>query len=341
MTCGEAQRVLAERRGAAPAAVRAARAHLTMCAACQARLDQFGAAILSSAADEIPCAECRGRLDAYAALELTGERAGRRFPLVRDHLETCPECAEDYRFLLAGLIGLREEALPEPPAYPRFSTSFAGVTPATASHRPPTLRPGLLARWRAGLASMPWQWLSRGSLAGMAAAVLVLFAGLVAFWPELRNHVETLAPFGPLSRTLTPAEVAATQTMEAAIGRDWLENAGGPTRTGEGGAGGGRHSGTGTATTDPTSDARHATSTALAAARDAREGARRATARGPRLTATVTPTLAITLTRTAPPPRETEVPAQPPEPTSPPAAEPEKPRKDPYPPPEEPDPAYP
>ncbi len=349
MNCREARRVLAEEIHAVPLPQQqAAHAHVATCAACRARVDQFGAAIFSGSEDEIPCAECRARLDAYVEAELGGREAARALPLVHTHLAHCPECAEEHRFLLAGMLGLRDDALPLPAAQARFDTRFAADQPPGA--RPRRVRrialPGWLRGWQDAL-SGPSQWAARGALAGFAVVVLLLFAGLVAYEPSLWLRAQSLAPFNPSLRATAAAELAATETVAASMGRDWVDDLGTPGAPAGLGIAGPLGA---TATARGDQPARAATATLLAATRRARDRRTDPTAR-PRLTptATLTPTVALTLTLAPPaatePAREEptaapEKTAQPAPPTSEPIQPPEPPGGG-YPPPAEPDEPYP
>jgi hypothetical protein len=345
MNCREARVVLAALTHSLPAERRAeALAHVATCAACRARLDQFGAAIASGFDDEIPCAECRARLDAYVASGLGRQSPARAFPLVHAHLAACPECAEEYQMLVAGLVGLRDDSLVVPAALPRFDTRFAASRPP-GSERRRAERAGsaglavVLRRWREALAG-PGQWAARGALGAVAVLVLALFAGLVAYQPALLLRAQSLAPFNPSLRATAAAYIAATETVAAGGEQEDGGTPGGRQPGGSAGVGPTRRN---TSTATPTLDPPDRTATAAAGAgaavtRQSGERRARATAR-PRLlaTATVTPTLALTVTLAAPtapareePKREPERPA----PTSePPPEPPPEPPDDPYPPP--------
>jgi hypothetical protein len=52
--------------------------------------------LLGPAGPELLCDECFERLDEYVELELAGAPAGERPPGMREHLEGCPACHEDY-----------------------------------------------------------------------------------------------------------------------------------------------------------------------------------------------------------------------------------------------------
>ena len=53
--------------------------------------------------DEISCDECFDEIDRFAEIELVGKSAAEAMPLVRDHLERCLDCREEYEALIAAL----------------------------------------------------------------------------------------------------------------------------------------------------------------------------------------------------------------------------------------------
>jgi hypothetical protein len=53
---------------------------------------------------EVSCEQCFEQLDEYVELEFEGVDAGARIPGLRNHLDGCPACREDYESLRA-LIG--------------------------------------------------------------------------------------------------------------------------------------------------------------------------------------------------------------------------------------------
>lgn len=50
--------------------------------------------------EEASCAEIYARLDEYVETQVHGEDAARLMPLVREHLDMCEECCEEYEALL-------------------------------------------------------------------------------------------------------------------------------------------------------------------------------------------------------------------------------------------------
>jgi hypothetical protein len=57
---------------------------------------------------EIGCDECFEQLDRFAEMRLTGLNPAQATPLVREHLETCGECREEFEALLAALRAAEE-----------------------------------------------------------------------------------------------------------------------------------------------------------------------------------------------------------------------------------------
>ena len=59
--------------------------------------------ILSTGEDEIDCDQCFEKLDVFVELVLQGKNAQDVLPLVREHLDRCPDCREEFEALLAAL----------------------------------------------------------------------------------------------------------------------------------------------------------------------------------------------------------------------------------------------
>ena len=53
--------------------------------------------------EEIPCSEVFARLDEYVEKQVHGEDAARLMPLLREHLDICTDCCEEYETLLTVL----------------------------------------------------------------------------------------------------------------------------------------------------------------------------------------------------------------------------------------------
>ena len=66
-------------------------------------LKQMVRGIMSSRADEIDCDECFDQIDLFSELSLAGKSADEALPLVKQHLETCPDCKEEFEVLLKAL----------------------------------------------------------------------------------------------------------------------------------------------------------------------------------------------------------------------------------------------
>ena len=50
--------------------------------------------------EEITCEELYHRLDEYVEREVDKNDAARIMPVIREHLDVCPECCEEYEALL-------------------------------------------------------------------------------------------------------------------------------------------------------------------------------------------------------------------------------------------------
>ena len=50
--------------------------------------------------EELPCDEIYARIDEYVEREVDKKDAARLMPLVREHLDLCPECCEEYEALM-------------------------------------------------------------------------------------------------------------------------------------------------------------------------------------------------------------------------------------------------
>ena len=60
-------------------------------------------AIARTQPDKIGCKECFEELDRYAELAREGKPAEELMPRVKDHLERCADCREEYEALRAAL----------------------------------------------------------------------------------------------------------------------------------------------------------------------------------------------------------------------------------------------
>lgn len=60
---------------------------------------------------QMPCSQVFARLDEYVEREVEGRNAARLMPLLREHLDLCPDCCEEYEALLS-VLAKSSEALP-------------------------------------------------------------------------------------------------------------------------------------------------------------------------------------------------------------------------------------
>jgi hypothetical protein len=63
--------------------------------------------IMTTRADEIGCAECFELMDQFVEMELAGKNAAEALPLVKDHLDRCGDCREEFEALLAAVKTMR------------------------------------------------------------------------------------------------------------------------------------------------------------------------------------------------------------------------------------------
>ena len=59
--------------------------------------------IFSSDKRELTCEECFDQLDEFAEVILKGKTRGKGIELVKDHLEKCMDCKEEFELLLKAL----------------------------------------------------------------------------------------------------------------------------------------------------------------------------------------------------------------------------------------------
>lgn len=67
------------------------------------RLKRIITGIFTTRERELSCDECLEELDRFAELVLAGKDADAAIPLVRDHLDRCRDCREEFEALLAAL----------------------------------------------------------------------------------------------------------------------------------------------------------------------------------------------------------------------------------------------
>ena len=52
---------------------------------------------------ELTCGHCYDELDLFIEMKLSGKNADEAMPLVKEHLNRCAACREEYEFLLLAL----------------------------------------------------------------------------------------------------------------------------------------------------------------------------------------------------------------------------------------------
>jgi len=69
----------------------------------KANLKKIIGAVARTRPDEISCDECFEKLDRFAEMQLKGISAEEAMPLVKDHLDRCKSCHEEFEALLDAL----------------------------------------------------------------------------------------------------------------------------------------------------------------------------------------------------------------------------------------------
>jgi hypothetical protein len=70
------------------------------------KVKQLVRRIMTAHPDEIGCDECFEKLDCFVEMELAGKDVAEAMPLVRDHLQRCGNCREEFEALLTALRAL-------------------------------------------------------------------------------------------------------------------------------------------------------------------------------------------------------------------------------------------
>lgn len=58
---------------------------------------------------EINCTECEDQIEKFIDMELSGKSPEEAMPLVKEHLNRCSECREEYEVLLTALRHFEED----------------------------------------------------------------------------------------------------------------------------------------------------------------------------------------------------------------------------------------
>lgn len=89
--------------------------------------------ILTAESEPATCKQYRLDISAYIEAELAGEHPEAQYSELAQHLETCPDCYEDYMDLRRLLTLEQEGQLEEPPRPGQFDFSFLEEAPAQPS----------------------------------------------------------------------------------------------------------------------------------------------------------------------------------------------------------------
>jgi predicted anti-sigma-YlaC factor YlaD len=92
--------------------------------------------IIHTQTEEINCSACLDQVSQYVDLELAQANAAEQLPLVRQHLEQCGVCFEEYQVLSNLARMQRDRDLPSGMLTARSFT--AGTRTQPAIHRPPS-----------------------------------------------------------------------------------------------------------------------------------------------------------------------------------------------------------
>ena len=71
-------------------------------------IEQLIRSLANSNEDELSCNEVYDLLDQYAESHLRGEDAERLMPLLKEHLDVCHECCDEYEALISAVEGSKE-----------------------------------------------------------------------------------------------------------------------------------------------------------------------------------------------------------------------------------------
>ena len=64
--------------------------------------------IQSTREEELSCGHCYDELDQFIEMELSGKNPAEALPLVKEHLDRCTACREEYEVLLEALKAMIE-----------------------------------------------------------------------------------------------------------------------------------------------------------------------------------------------------------------------------------------
>lgn len=73
-------------------------------------LNKLVRAIAATKAEELGCDDCLEQVDRFVEMELAGLDAAEAMPLVKDHLNRCGDCREEFEALLTALRATEERS---------------------------------------------------------------------------------------------------------------------------------------------------------------------------------------------------------------------------------------
>ncbi|MFL7812697.1 MAG: hypothetical protein ACK2TT_08545 [Anaerolineales bacterium] len=65
-------------------------------------------AVKATRDQEMDCGHCHDELDQFIEMKISGKNAEEAMPLVKEHLDLCPACREEYEVLLEALEALSD-----------------------------------------------------------------------------------------------------------------------------------------------------------------------------------------------------------------------------------------
>jgi predicted anti-sigma-YlaC factor YlaD len=65
-------------------------------------------AVKATRDQEMDCGHCHDELDRFIEMKISGLKAEEAMPLVKEHLDICPACREEYEVLLEALEALSD-----------------------------------------------------------------------------------------------------------------------------------------------------------------------------------------------------------------------------------------
>ncbi len=71
-------------------------------------VEQVLGAVLATKDEEVGCGECYEQMEQFVEMKLEGKSPEEAMPLVKEHLQQCNDCNEEYEVLLEALQALNQ-----------------------------------------------------------------------------------------------------------------------------------------------------------------------------------------------------------------------------------------